>query len=222
MRAEHLSLNADLARLCNGHSPLSGWLDSPAPGVSHRLLRTDNSEVVRATPVLRYAQGSALAAHTRNASERALVLDGPLRDKHAVYVPCNCIEKPVDILQSQYSPKGCLLSEKLRSLDARDDELVVIDTRPSERRHGLVESLKTLPMGKFKAQDTALMRWLSQTFFNLRRHCGGKEIDVLQGVFLGVQGDYPAGSCLRSQHMSQQQAFYRKGGLTLASTGHLV
>jgi anti-sigma factor ChrR (cupin superfamily) len=111
---------------------------------------------------------------------------------------------------------------KLRHLDARDNERVVIDTRRSEWRQGMVEGLKVLPLNTFETQNTAQVRWAPQTFFNPHRHWGGEEILVVEGVFSDEHGDYPAGSWLRSPHMSQHQPFSREGCLILVKTGHLA
>jgi anti-sigma factor ChrR (cupin superfamily) len=85
-----------------------------------------------------------------------------------------------------------------------------------------VEGLKVLPLNTFETQNTALVRWAPQTFFNPHRHWGGEEILVIEGVFSDEHGDYPAGSWLRSPHMSQHQPFSREGCLILVKTGHLV
>ena len=53
------------------------------------------------------------------------------------------------------------------------------------------------------------------------RHFGGEEIFVLEGVFADEFGEYPAGTWLRSPHMSMHKPFSREGCLIFVKTGHL-
>ena len=219
---QHISLNADLSQRCVIHSPSLEWSASPASGVSRRMLERDGGEVARATSIVRYAPGSAFDAHTHGGGEEILVLEGTLHDEHGVYDPGTYIKNPVGSSHAPFTMDGCTLFVKLRHLDARDDARVVIDSRHTPWHQGMVEGLKVLPLGSFEAQNTALVRWAPQTFFNPHRHWGGEEIFVVEGVFSDEHGDYPAGSWLRSPHMSQHQPFSREGCLILVKTGHLV
>ena len=81
--------------------------------------------------------------------------------------------------------------------------------------------LTVLPLSEFGTSHTALVRWAPETYFSPHRHWGGEEIFVVEGVFSDEHGDYPAGSWLRSPHMSQHQPFSREGCLILVKTGHL-
>ena len=49
----------------------------------------------------------------------------------------------------------------------------------------------------------------------------GEEILVLDGVFEDEFGRYPAGSWLRSPHMSRHQPFSREGCTIFVKVGHL-
>ncbi|MEL6688355.1 MAG: cupin domain-containing protein, partial [Pseudomonadota bacterium] len=59
------------------------------------------------------------------------------------------------------------------------------------------------------------------TYFQPHTHFGGEEILVLQGMFSDETGDYPAGSWLRSPHMSRHTPFSKEGCLIYVKTGHL-
>jgi anti-sigma factor ChrR (cupin superfamily) len=111
---------------------------------------------------------------------------------------------------------------KLCDQDPMDSERVVVDTRTTDWRPGLVEGLEVLPLHSFGTQHTALVRWAPRTYFNLHRHYGGEEILVLEGVFSDEHGDYPAGTWLRSPHLSQHQPFSQSGCLILVKVGHLL
>jgi anti-sigma factor ChrR (cupin superfamily) len=218
----HITLNADLSQRCVVNSQTLDWVASPAAGVSRRLLERDGGEVARATSVVRYAAGARFDAHTHGGGEEILVLEGTLQDEHGVYGPGTYIKNPVGSVHAPFTVEGCTLWVKLRHLDPRDSERVVIDSRHTPWHQGMVEGLKVLPLNTFETQNTALVRWAPQTFFNPHRHWGGEEIFVVEGVFSDEHGDYPAGSWLRSPHMSQHQPFSREGCLILVKTGHLV
>jgi anti-sigma factor ChrR (cupin superfamily) len=218
----HITLNADFSQRCVVNSQTLAWVASPAAGVSRRLLERDGGEVARATSVVRYAAGARFDVHTHGGGEEILVLEGTLQDEYGVYGPGTYIKNPVGSAHAPFTVEGCTLWVKLRHLDPRDSERVVIDSRHTTWHQGMVEGLKVLPLNTFETQNTALVRWAPQTFFNPHRHWGGEEIFVVEGVFSDEHGDYPAGSWLRSPHMSQHQPFSREGCLILVKTGHLV
>ena len=99
---------------------------------------------------------------------------------------------------------------------------LVLDTQTATWHPGLVPGLQVMSLHTFETQHTALVRWAPDTHFHPHRHSGGEEILVLEGVFSDEHGDYPAGSWLRSPHMSQHQPFSREGCLILVKTGHLT
>lgn len=217
-----IALHTDLSQRCVVNSHTLDWVASPAAGVSRRLLERDGGEVARATSIVRYAPGSAFAAHTHGGGEEILVLEGTFHDEHGEYCAGTYIKNPVGSTHAPFTEAGCTLFVKLRHLDPRDSERVVIDSRHTPWHQGMVDGLKVLPLNTFETQNTALVRWAPQTFFNPHRHWGGEEIFVVEGVFSDEHGHYPAGSWLRSPHMSQHQPFSREGCLILVKTGHLV
>lgn len=158
MTTEHLTLNADRTQRCIVHSPSLDWVDSPASGVSRRMLERDGGEVARATSIVRYAPSSAFASHTHGGGEEILVMEGTLHDEHGVYGPGTYIKNPVGSAHAPSSPEGCTLFVKLRHLDARDNERVVIDTRRSEWRPGMVEGLKVL---LFRSSRRKTLPWFA-------------------------------------------------------------
>ena len=118
--------------------------------------------------------------------------------------------------------QGCTIFVKRYGQDPMDSEPVVVNTRTAGWRPGLVEGLEVLPLHSFGTQHTALVRWAPQTYFNPHRHYGGEEILVLEGVFSDEYGDYPAGTWLRSPHLSQHEPFSESGCLILVKVGHLL
>jgi anti-sigma factor ChrR (cupin superfamily) len=66
------------------------------------------------------------------------------------------------------------------------------------------------------------VRWAPQTYFNPHRHYGGEEIFLVDGVFEDEHDRYPAGSWIRSPHMSSHQPFSKEGCTIFVKTGHLL
>jgi hypothetical protein len=69
-------------------------------------------------------------------------------------------------------------------------------------RQGMVPGLKVTSLHQGLTKHTALVRWAPETRFNPHTHVGGEEILVLEGVFRDEHGSYPAGTWIRSPHMS--------------------
>ena len=89
-------------------------------------------------------------------------------------------------------------------------------------RQGMVPGLKVTSLHQGLTKHTALVRWAPDTRFNPHTHVGGEEILVLEGVFRDEHGDYPAGTWIRSPHMSNHRPFTGPEGATiLVKVGHL-
>jgi hypothetical protein len=89
-------------------------------------------------------------------------------------------------------------------------------------RQGLVPGLKVTSLHQGLTKHTALVRWAPDTRFNPHTHVGGEEILVLDGVFRDEHGTYPAGTWIRSPHMSNHRPFTGPEGATiLVKVGHL-
>lgn len=97
-----------------------------------------------------------------------------------------------------------------------------LDTASMQWLPGLVSGLAVMPLHQHAGEHAALVRWQPETFFQSHAHFGGEEILVLDGVFEDEFGRYPAGSWLRSPHMSRHQPFSREGCTIYVKTGHLV
>jgi len=89
-------------------------------------------------------------------------------------------------------------------------------------RQGMVPGLKVTSLHQGLTKHTALVRWAPETRFNPHTHVGGEEILVLSGVFRDEHGSYPAGTWIRSPHMSNHRPFTGPEGATiLVKVGHL-
>lgn len=216
------SLHADITqRLVIDQASLP-WVDSPVQGVSRRMLERVGAEVARATSVVRYAPGSSFHRHTHELGEEILVLNGMFSDETGDYGPGCYLKNPPGSTHAPWSPTGCTLFVKLRHLDPADQLAVAVDTRIASWFPGLVSGLSVLPLSSFGTQNTAMVRWAPGTRFQAHRHFGGEEIYVVEGVFEDEQGRYPAGTWLRSPHLSAHQPFSTEGCTIFVKTGHLA
>jgi anti-sigma factor ChrR (cupin superfamily) len=216
-----MALNADATRRCVVDSLALPWQPSPSAGVERRLLEREGGEVARATSVVRYAPGSCFCAHAHDAGEEILVLSGTFSDEWGDYGPGTYLKNPPGSRHAPRSRDGCVIFVKLRHLQAQDRERVVIDPRRAAWFAGLVPGLSVLPLSEFGTEHTALVRWAPGTQFKTHRHYGGEEIFVVDGVFEDEHGRYPAGTWLRSPHLSAHRPFSREGCLIFVKTGHL-
>ena len=65
------------------------------------------------------------------------------------------------------------------------------------------------------------MKWPAGEVFKPHRHFGGEEILVLSGEFIDEHGRYPAGTWLRSPHLSQHTPYVEQETIIYVKTGHL-
>ncbi len=218
----HTLLNDDTSQRCVVDTRTVPWQSSPSPLVHRQILERNGGEVARATSIVRYDAGARFDFHSHGLGEQILVLEGMLSDEHGDYPAGTYLQNPPGSGHAPYSKDGCKLFVKLRYLDPADSERVVINTNTAQWQQGLVPGLKVLPLSTFGTRSTAMVRWAPETFFNPHRHYGGEEIFVVEGVFSDEHGNYPAGSWLRSPHLSQHQPFSVEGCLIMVTTGHLL
>ena len=216
-----MQLHADFSQRALIRPADSPWVASPMPGVERRMLDRIGEEVARATSIVRYAAGSRFSAHHHPGGEEFLVLDGVFSDERGDYPAGTYVRNPIGSHHAPFSREGCTIFVKLMQFDAADDQPVVIDSTQAQWRPGLLPGLQVLPLHQHGTEHVALVRWAPGTYFTAHRHWGGEEILVLEGTFQDEFGDYPAGSWLRSPHLSQHTPFSEAGCLIWVKTGHL-
>lgn len=199
------------------------WVNSPMPGVQRMMLDRVGDEVARATTIVRYAPNSEFSRHSHDGGEEFYVLEGIFSDEHGDYGQGSYIRNPVGTSHTpKIGPSGATIFVKLHQFSATDQRTVNIDTTRQEWRPGIVSGLQVMPLHQFDAESVALVKWAPNTQFNAHQHWGGEEIFVLQGVFRDETGEYPAGSWIRSPHLSQHRPFTGdEGALIYVKTGHL-
>ena len=213
-------LNTDYSqRIVLNHHDLD-WVGSPQAGVERRMLERSGAEVAKATSIVRYQAGSRFESHRHEWGEEILVLEGVFSDENADYPAGTYLMNPPGSSHAPHSAEGCTLFVKLRHLGADQQHKEVVDTRTADWYPGMVAGLSVMPLMR-QGMGSTLVRWAPQTYFNPHRHFGGEEIFVVEGVFEDEHGRYPAGSWIRSPHMSLHQPFSKEGCTIFVKTGHL-
>jgi anti-sigma factor ChrR (cupin superfamily) len=217
-----MQIHADLAqRVVIDQNELT-WIPSPVPGVERRMLERVGDEVARATSMVRYLPGSQFTKHHHDLGEEILVIEGQFSDENGDYPAGTYIKNPPGSSHSPFTETGCVLLVKLRHLHPDDQQGHIINTTTAPWYPGLVPGLSVLPLSEFETTHTAMVRWAPKTYFNPHRHYGGEEIFVVEGVFEDEHGRYPAGSWIRSPHLSAHKPYSVEGCTIFVKTGHLL
>ena len=97
---------------------------------------------------------------------------------------------------------------------------VVVDTKttPWQPGHG---GLEVMPLHSHIGEHVALVHWPANEKFQRHTHVGGEEIFVISGEFIDEHGRYPAGTWIRSPHMSAHNPWVEEETLIWVKTGHL-
>jgi anti-sigma factor ChrR (cupin superfamily) len=199
----------------------SPWVASPSPGVTRRPLDRIGDEKARATSLVRYAAGSAFPEHQHPEGEEIFVLEGVFSDESGDHPAGSYLRNPPGSAHSPSSDQGCTLFVKLRQFDPADRETVRIQTQDVQFFPGQVPGLSVFPLHNHGGVSSALVRWAPGTRFLPHTHWGGEEILVLEGTFQDEHGDYPAGTWIRSPHLSRHHPFSTEGCLIYVKVGHL-
>lgn len=216
-----MNIHADYSkRVVINHHDLA-WVPSPEPGVERRMLDRIGGEIAKATSIVRYQPGTRFGSHQHEHGEEILVLEGVFSDESGDYPAGSYIMNPPGSSHAPFSDLGCTLFVKLRHLGSDCVEREVVDTHTSEWFQGLVPGLTVMPLMR-KGSGSTLVKWAPQTYFNPHKHYGGEEIFVVDGVFEDEHGRYPAGTWIRSPHLSLHQPFSKEGCTIFVKTGHLL
>ena len=183
------------------------WEDSPAKGVIRKKLERQDVEQGKATSIVRYAPGSEFATHQHPGGEEIFVLDGVFSDEYGDYPAGTYLRNPADTCHAPFSKVGCTLFVKLCYFAAADTQQLAINTNEGVWLPGVVDGLQVMPLHSFEGENTALVKWRSNTKFQPHQHWGGEEILVLSGEFCDENGHYPSLHWLRSPHLSKHTPF---------------
>ena len=216
-----MRINADFSQRVVVRPEDYNWVNSPAMGVERMMLDRIGDEVARATTIVRFAPGSQFDAHTHGGGEEFMVLEGVFSDETGDYPAGTYVRNPIGTTHKPHTDEGCTILVKLHQFDESDTAHFHIDTTKAQFQPGQVGGLSVLPLHSAVNENVALVRWAPGTRFNAHQHWGGEEIFVLEGTFQDEHGSYPAGTWIRSPHLSRHTPFSEEGCLIYVKTGHL-
>lgn len=213
-----LNMNFDQRVVIQTH--LASWQNSPVEGVLRKPLAREEKERGHATSVVRYEAGASFREHDHPLGEEILVLQGVFSDHTGDYGPGTYIRNPPGFKHAPFSNQGCEIFVKLHQFESDDLTPVRIDTRTSQWLPGQ-GGLQVMPLHSYEGEHVALVKWPANEVFQPHRHWGGEEIFVLSGTFKDEHGEYPAGTWIRSPHLSEHHPFVEEESLIYVKTGHL-
>ena len=196
------------------------WVESPRSGVWRKPLAREDAERGHATSIVRYDPGSRFHPHDHPQGEEILVLQGTFSDETGDYPAGTYFRNPEGFRHAPFSEEGCVILVKLHQFQDGDAAHVVIDTNTAPWRPG-IGNLQAMPLHEFEGESTALVRWPPGEQFQRHSHFGGEEIYVISGELIDEAGRYPAGTWLRSPHLSRHHPYVEEETLIWVKVGHL-
>ncbi len=217
-----MELNADFSedvRIAYEDNP---WRSSPGAGVERKMLDRIGDEVARATTIVRFAPGSAFAAHTHDGGEEYVVLDGVFQDEEGDFPVGTYVRNPPTSRHTPSSEPGATIFVKLWQFDPEDREHVRIDmnaadTTPDVSRTGV----ETATLFKDAREHVRLEVWTggTQHVFTAPE---GAEVLVLDGAISAGEDQMVSRDWLRLAPGSKRMLSAGKDGARLwVKTGHL-
>ena len=213
-------LNMDFSQRVVIDTQRLDWVKSPMPGVLRKPLAREDAERGHATSIVRYQPGARFKQHDHPGGEEILVLEGVFSDESGDYPAGTYFRNPIGFRHAPSSTPGCVLLVKLHQFQPDDTDHVVVDTQRTPFKNGQ-GNLQVLPLHAHGTEQVALVRWPAGERFQAHRHPGGEEIYVISGELRDEYGNYPAGTWLRSPHMSEHLPYAEVDTLIWVKVGHL-
>ena len=214
------NLNMDFSLAVSIPPSEQHWVSSPADGVSRVPLERIAAEHGHTTSLVSFEPGATFPQHSHPLGEEILVLKGTFSDEFGDYPMGTYIRNPPGSSHSPFTRDGCKLFVKLDQFHPDDSAPVVVRPDDQQWQNG-IGNLKVLSLHEFQTQHTALVYWPENEEFQPHQHWGGEEILVISGEFIDEHGRYPAGSWIRSPHLSKHNPWVEEETLILVKTGHL-
>tara|TARA_R110000744_G_scaffold296623_1_gene406507 strand:- start:4181 stop:4834 length:654 start_codon:yes stop_codon:yes gene_type:complete len=214
-------INMDFTKRVVIDTTNQSWQASPLTGVWRKPLARENRESGHATSVVKYDAGASFSSHNHPLGEEILVLSGVFSDETGDFPAGSYFRNPKGFVHAPFSDNGCELLVKLHQMSPLDNQRICIDTNQQKWQPGY-GNLKVKPLHNFETESVALVFWPAGEEFILHKHFSGEEIYVISGELIDELGRYPAGSWIRSPHMSQHQPFVEQDTLIWVKTGHLT
>jgi anti-sigma factor ChrR (cupin superfamily) len=214
-------INMDLSQRIVINTNEQDWQQSPMQGVLRKPLAREDMERGHATSIVRYDAGASFSEHNHPLGEEILVLEGTFSDQTGDYHAGTYFRNPEGFIHAPFSQQGCVLLVKLHQFQSDDSDHITIDTRSTEWQPGNGR-LQVMPLHSFGAEQVALVKWPAGERFQAHTHFGGEEIFVLNGEFKDELGSYPAGTWIRSPHLSSHNPYVDEDTLIWVKVGHLA
>ncbi|MCZ6503525.1 MAG: cupin domain-containing protein [Gammaproteobacteria bacterium] len=213
-------LNLDFSKRVVINTHTQDWVQSPLAGVWRKPLAREDAEHGHATSIVRYEPGASFSPHDHPLGEEIFVLEGTFSDETGDYPAGTYFRNPEGFRHAPLSKEGCVILVKLHQFQLEDDQEIRIDTHKAEwlQGHG---NLRVLPLHEFNGESVALVHWSAGERFQSHVHVGGEEIYVINGEFIDEHGRYPAGTWIRSPHMSRHNPYVEQDTLIFVKVGHL-
>ena len=215
-----IPLNLDFSKPACSLPENQKWTRSPADGVSRIHLEREAKESGHATSFVRFEPDSFFPAHEHPHGEEIYVLDGVFSDENGDYPAGTYIRNPPGSSHRPFTKEGCTLFVKLEQFQADDKQPVVLLPDDQHWQQG-IGNLRVLSLHAHNTESTALVFWPQDEVFQAHTHWGGEEIVVIRGKFIDEFGKYPAGSWIRSPHMSKHFPRVEEETLILVKVGHI-
>ena len=187
-------INMDFKQRVVINTAEKAWEKSPSPGVMRKPLARENRESGHATSIVRYEAGAKFTSHNHPLGEEIYVLSGVFSDE---------------------------TGDKLHQMSPLDTQRISIDTAQQTWLPGY-GNLKVKSLHSFENENVALVFWPAGEKFVLHNHFNGEEIYVISGELIDELGHYPAGTWIRSPHLSAHQPYVEQDTLIWVKTGHLA
>lgn len=196
------------------------WQPSPLAGVWRKPLARENRESGHATSLVKYEAGAKFSSHNHPLGEEIYVLSGTFSDETGDFPAGSYFRNPKGFIHAPYSTHGCELLVKLHQMSPLDTRRICVDTvqQPWQAGYG---NLRVKPLHNFESESVALVFWPADERFILHRHFSGEEIFVISGELIDEFGRYPAGTWIRSPHLSQHQPYVEVDTVIWVKSGHL-
>lgn len=167
-----MRINADFTKRAAVHFDQTEWVPSPAAGVERKMLDRIGDEVARATTIVRFAPGSAFAAHTHDGGEEYLVLDGVFQDELGDFPAGTYVRNPPTSSHTPATEPGATILVKLHQFDPADRT----EVRRSINGNGDVALFRDAH------EDVRVETWGAGEVVELDAS-GGIELFVVEGAF---------------------------------------
>ena len=218
---DNIRLNMDFSKVACIRPHLQPWQKSPADGVSRRPLERETAESGHTSSFVKFEPGSYLPPHQHPQGEEIYVLEGTFSDENGDYPAGTYIRNPPGSTHKPFTRDGCTLFVKLDQFQSDDAQHVVIRPEQQHWRPG-IGNLKVISLHTHHTESTALVWWPENEVFQPHTHWGGEEVVVIKGRFIDEHGEYPAGSWVRSPHLSKHFPRVEEETLILVKVGHLT